>query len=62
MLIRNLRNIIQKLFRIPASCQRLYLLQYAPSGELMIMDLDDELRDLRFYSIEQGDEIVAVEV
>ncbi|KAG2220549.1 hypothetical protein INT45_004155 [Circinella minor] len=61
MLIRNLRNIIQKLFRIPASRQRLYLLQYAPSGELMIMDLDDELRDLRFYSIEQGDEIVAVE-
>ncbi|KAI8145852.1 hypothetical protein BJV82DRAFT_602482 [Fennellomyces sp. T-0311] len=62
MLIRNLRNIVQKLFRIPASRQRLYLLQHAPSGELMAMDLNDELRDLRFYGVVQGDEIVATEV
>ncbi|KAI9264302.1 hypothetical protein BDA99DRAFT_508948 [Phascolomyces articulosus] len=60
MLIRNLRNIVQKLFRIPASRQQLYLLQHSPTGELMIMDLGDELRDLRFYSVEQGDEIVAI--
>ncbi|KAI8391617.1 uncharacterized protein BYT42DRAFT_201605 [Radiomyces spectabilis] len=62
MMIRNVRNIIQKLLHIPASQQQLYLLQSSPmDGETFIsMELSDNLRDLKFYSVAEGDEITVL--
>ncbi|KAG0194446.1 hypothetical protein DFQ28_011247 [Apophysomyces sp. BC1034] len=60
MLIRNLRHIIQKLFRIPAQRQQLFLVQANGSG-VLVMDLTDDLRDLKFYCISAGDEIVVLD-
>ncbi|KAF7731007.1 hypothetical protein EC973_001053 [Apophysomyces ossiformis] len=60
MLIRNLRHIIQKLFRVPAHQQQLFLIQPHGSG-ILVMDLSDDLRDLKFYCVSPGDEIVVLD-
>ncbi|KAI8060555.1 hypothetical protein BC940DRAFT_350534 [Gongronella butleri] len=52
MTVRSLRSIIQKLFGISAAQQELYVIQQG-----MVMDLNDELRDLKFYGIAQGDAV-----
>lgn len=60
MTIRNLKNMIQRLLKIPAIKQQLFLLQSVEKGEdrdIISMDINDELRDLKFYSISDGDEI-----
>jgi hypothetical protein len=61
MTIRNVKNMISRLIKIPASKQQLYLLQ-SIQGEkdrdLLVMDINDELRDLKFYGINDGDEIL----
>ncbi|RCI07047.1 hypothetical protein CU098_013582 [Rhizopus stolonifer] len=63
MTIRNVKHMIQRLLKIPASNQHLYLLQPI-SGEsdrdLMVMDIEDDLRDLKFYGINDGDEILVL--
>ncbi|CAO3577068.1 unnamed protein product [Absidia cylindrospora] len=70
MIVRSLRHVIQKLFGIPASQQHLYLLQQQlPSSQdhdqhqpsTVIMDISDDLRDLKYYSIAQGDQIVVLD-
>lgn len=61
MTIRNIKNMITRLIRIPASKQQLYLLQSVKNEEdrdLLVMDINDELRDLKFYGIHDGDEIL----
>lgn len=62
MTIRNVKNMIQRLLKIPFSNQQLFLLQTVTEKEderdLMIMDITDDLRDLKFYGINDGDEIL----
>lgn len=57
MLVRNLRHLLQKLFRIPASRQQLFLLQNQSDDQVLVMDISDDLRDLKFYGVSEGDEI-----
>ncbi|KAI8333376.1 hypothetical protein BC941DRAFT_434548 [Chlamydoabsidia padenii] len=73
MIVRSLRHLIQKLFGVPASRQHLYLIQQPSENEQssenqqssqphsMIMDMADDLRDLKYYSIGQGDHIVVLD-
>lgn len=62
MKIRNLRQVIQKLFRVPATRQRLYLIQNsAQDHEMLVTELEDDLRDLHFYSASAGDDITIVQ-
>lgn len=60
MTIRNVKNMIQRLLKIPAMKQQLFLLQSVQQEgrDLISMDINDELRDLKFYSINDGDEII----
>lgn len=62
MTIRHLKNMIQRLFK--SSQQELILLQglNQPERTMMAMTLDDELRDLKFYSMSNGDEITLISV
>ncbi|KAI8083086.1 uncharacterized protein BX664DRAFT_339788 [Halteromyces radiatus] len=60
MLVRSLRHLIQKLFGIPASRQHLFLIQQQQHSTI-IMDMTDDLRDLKFYSITQGDQIIILD-
>lgn len=59
MTIRNVKHMIQKLFKIAAAQQQLYLLQ-KEEDEVRVMDISDDLRDLKFYGIKENDEIVVV--
>ncbi|CAO3652307.1 unnamed protein product [Mucor hiemalis] len=63
MTIRNLKNMIQRLLKIPAARQQLILLQPIDleDRDLITMDINDNLRDLKFYNINDGDEIVVLE-
>ncbi|CAG8438835.1 8592_t:CDS:10 [Ambispora gerdemannii] len=68
MTIRNLKNLLQKLFGIPASHQKLFYLaksqvQSVP-GENMAsaVEINDDLRQLSYYDIVSGDEIVIISV
>ncbi|KAI9282280.1 hypothetical protein BY458DRAFT_583583 [Sporodiniella umbellata] len=58
MSVRNIKHLIQKLLKVPATKQKLYLLQLVNEENIMIMDMSDDLRDLKFYEIKQGDEIL----
>lgn len=62
MTIRNVKNMIQRLLKIPATKQQLFLLQTIQhdNGDLISMDMNDDLRDLKFYSINDGDEILVL--
>lgn len=60
MSIRTLQNIIQKLFQIPSSEQRLFLVQTSQQGSFAVQELDDPLRELKYYDIQSGDEITIV--
>ena len=61
MKIRNLRQVIQKLLRVPATHQHLYLIQNgAQDNEMLVTELGDDLRDLHFYSAAAGDDITVV--
>ncbi len=64
MTIRNVKNMIQRLLKMPASKQQLILLQPIDmeDRDLIAMDINDNLRDLKFYSINDGDEIVVLEL
>ncbi|KAI8387323.1 hypothetical protein BD560DRAFT_382107 [Blakeslea trispora] len=63
MTVRNMKNMIQRLMKIPAANQHLLLIQ-SITGEnerdLIVMDVEDDLRDLKFYGISDGDEILIV--
>lgn len=61
MSIRNIKHLIQKLLKIPATKQKLYLLQSIDNERIMIMDISDDLRDLKYYGINQQDEILVCE-
>lgn len=63
MTIRNLKNMIQRLLKVPAARQQLILLQPIDleDRDLITMDINDNLRDLKFYNINDGDEIVVLE-
>jgi hypothetical protein len=50
--VRNLRNMIQKLTRIPVRQQRLLVNNEGAQQEKAI-EMDDDLRDLSFYGVEQ---------
>lgn len=64
MTIRNVKHMIQKLLKIPAAKQQLILLQPIDNEnndrDLMIMDITDDLRDLKFYGINNGDELLVL--
>ncbi|KAI8881961.1 hypothetical protein K501DRAFT_324212 [Backusella circina FSU 941] len=55
MTIRNVKHMIQKLLKISAVHQQLYL-----TDETRVMDISDDLRDLKFYGIKENDEIVVI--
>ncbi|KAI9025100.1 hypothetical protein CLU79DRAFT_746264 [Phycomyces nitens] len=62
MLVRNARRVIQKLLQIPAERQAIFLLHTNPEGDnIMVMDISDDMRDLKFYGISEGDEIIVIE-
>jgi hypothetical protein len=62
MTIRTLQNIVQKLFHIPVSDQRLYLVQSDPegTGTVTVQEILDGLKELKYFNIESGDEITIV--
>ncbi|CAO0790916.1 unnamed protein product [Mucor circinelloides] len=64
MTIRNVKHMIQKLLKIPAAKQQLILLQSIEENnnerDVMIMDIMDDLRDLKFYGINSGDELLVI--
>ncbi|CAO3616259.1 unnamed protein product [Cunninghamella echinulata] len=60
MIVRSLRHVIQKLFTIPAARQHLYILQDI-SGEKILMDITDDLRDLKFYEVKNNDHIIVLD-
>lgn len=64
MTIRNVKHMIQKLLKIPAAKQQLVLLQFMEDNnnerDVMIMDITDDLRDLKFYGINSGDELLVI--
>ena len=66
MTIRNVKHMIQKLLKIPAAKQQLILLQSIDNEnndrDLMIMDITDDLRDLKFYGINNGDELLVLNI
>jgi hypothetical protein len=61
MSIRTLQNIIQKLFQIPSSYQRLFLVQTSQQGSVTVQEIDDVLRELKYYDLQSGDEISIVQ-
>ncbi|CAG8825175.1 26772_t:CDS:10, partial [Gigaspora margarita] len=61
MEIRSLKNLLQKLFGIPASQQRLFAItnyQTEKGTTVLKMEMNDNLRQLSYYDISSGDEIV----
>jgi hypothetical protein len=67
MTIRNIKHMIQRLLKIPAARQQLFLLQSitmenTQERDLIVMDITDDLRDLKFYAINDGDEILVMQV
>ncbi|CAG8476019.1 13404_t:CDS:10 [Ambispora leptoticha] len=66
MTIRNLKNLLQRLFGIPVSHQKLFYLTKveAAPGENMTsaIEINDDLRQLSYYDITSGDEIVIISV
>lgn len=64
MTIRNIKHLIQRLLKIPSTSQQLFLLQKVTEDkerDLIVMDISDDLRDLKFYGINDGDEILIFE-
>ncbi|KAI9472262.1 MAG: hypothetical protein EXX96DRAFT_642823 [Benjaminiella poitrasii] len=62
--VRNMKHIIQRLLKIPAAKQALFLLQPILNNndrDLMVIDITDDLRDLKFYGINDKDEILVLE-
>ncbi|EXX52298.1 uncharacterized protein OCT59_005737 [Rhizophagus irregularis] len=59
MEIRNLRNLLQKLFKVPSSQQKLYVIINF-QNEQSKLELDDDLRQLSYYDISSGDEIIVL--
>ncbi|KAI8985852.1 hypothetical protein BDB01DRAFT_786539 [Pilobolus umbonatus] len=62
MTIRNVKHLIQRLLKIPANKQQLYLIQGIDheDQDVMIMDICDDLRDIKFYDIHDEDEITII--
>lgn len=62
MTIRSLQNIVQKLFHIHVSDQRLYLVQAdkQAAGVVTVQEITDGLKELLYYNIENGDEITII--
>ncbi|CAG8480640.1 10838_t:CDS:10 [Acaulospora morrowiae] len=62
MEIRNLKNLLQKLFGIPASRQNLYGISNRQHGsdnkEMSKVEINDDLRQLSYYDVSSGDEII----
>jgi len=59
MEIRNLKNLLQKLFGVPSSQQKLYaIINFQNEQSELVMD--DDLRQLSYYDISSGDEIIVL--
>ncbi|CAG8685773.1 10461_t:CDS:10, partial [Cetraspora pellucida] len=59
MEIRSLKNLLQKLFGIPASRQRLFAItnyQTENGSTILKIEMNDDLRQLSYYDISSGDE------
>ncbi|GBC01469.1 hypothetical protein RclHR1_00420031 [Rhizophagus clarus] len=59
MEIRNLKNLLQKLFKVPSSQQKLYAVINF-QDEQSKLEMDDDLRQLSYYDISSGDEIIVL--
>lgn len=53
-LVRQLRNMVQRFSRIPARSQRLFVSAEAEKEDAFRVEMEDDLRDLLFYNIEQS--------
>ncbi|CAI2166690.1 14465_t:CDS:10 [Funneliformis geosporum] len=65
MEIRNLKNLIQKLFGIPSSQQKLYAVtsfQEEQGTTILKLEMDDDLRQLSYYDLLSGDEIIVLAI
>ncbi|RIA87419.1 hypothetical protein C1645_286960 [Glomus cerebriforme] len=59
MEIRSLKNLLQKLFQIPPSQQKLHaIIKF--QNEQSKLEMDDDLRQLSYYDISSGDEIIVL--
>ncbi|RHZ74066.1 hypothetical protein Glove_227g71 [Diversispora epigaea] len=58
MEIRNLKNLLQKLFGIPSSQQHLIGIINSQVGNVSQVEIKDNLRQLSYYDISSGDEII----
>lgn len=60
MSVGALKALLQRLLKVPASAQRLLYLPpaAAPADAASAVPLDDELRQLSFYGVEQGGRVV----
>ncbi|ORX49539.1 RNI-like protein [Hesseltinella vesiculosa] len=57
MTVRSLRNLLQKLFQIPSTRLQMFLIQQG-----MVIPLDDDLRDLKYYGLVPDDTLYLLEV
>ncbi|CAG8452149.1 9831_t:CDS:10 [Funneliformis caledonium] len=65
MEIRNLKNLIQKLFGIPSSQQKLYAatnFQEEQGTTILKLEMDDDLKQLSYYDLLSGDEIIVLAI
>lgn len=64
--IRNLQNILARLLAIPVAQQKLYCLQMNENTSGVkapeMIELKDELKELSFYDVQSGDEIIVVKL
>ncbi|CAG8485532.1 411_t:CDS:10 [Diversispora eburnea] len=58
LLGKNLKNLLQKLFGIPSSQQHLIGIINSQVGNVSQVEIKDDLRQLSYYDVSSGDEII----
>ncbi|KAG0256650.1 hypothetical protein BG011_004377 [Mortierella polycephala] len=63
MTVKNVKNLAQKLLRIPAMRQKLVFLTSDPDyeGVKVTVPLEDDLRQISYYDVEEGEEIIVLD-
>lgn len=61
MTVRNLKNIVQRLFSIPAIQQKLTIISKT-DGATVHIEMDNDVREVTYYELRDGDEIIILSV
>ncbi|KAI9592480.1 hypothetical protein BDF19DRAFT_425294 [Syncephalis fuscata] len=60
-LVRNLKNILQRLLGVAAHRQKIYRLTKAADGDNTLwVELDNDLREVKFFQVQSGDTLVVI--